>query len=314
MKENLFTQTLYIQDELYDLEQINVISKGWDNRWKKMQSGNIQAKLWIYTTPLMNFSYVNYDKGIMIEGNHSKGSTILSFIRSNTTINLNNEKLEHYELVILKDAEEFTYLSSGANEIFTIAIEDKYFEQEFYNYFGVDINDLKKNNRILLDEKNTQNLIYKMKFWLEYFQNNDTKDLEYQNYLEIQNNLLSELFSLIVTQNKKNIKGSSYIKKAREILEENVDNIYSIKELLDELDINARTLQYHFKEQLGIAPKQYLQNLRLNAIHKELLTADPHTTVISDITLKYGFFHPSHFGAEYKKFFQETPTQTLHKK
>jgi AraC-like DNA-binding protein len=152
-----------------------------------------------------------------------------------------------------------------------------------------------------------------MEFWLNYLQQETKQHLEFHQYLEIQNSLLQELFSLIVMQEKKSIKGSLYIKKAREILEDNKENIYSIKELIDSLDINARTLQYHFKKQLGVSPKQYLQNLRLNAIQKELLLADPHKTTISDITLKYGFFHPSHFGAEYKKFFQETPTQTLYK-
>jgi AraC family ethanolamine operon transcriptional activator len=32
---------------------------------------------------------------------------------------------------------------------------------------------------------------------------------------------------------------------------------------------------------------------------------------ISDVALKYGFFHPSHFSQDYKKMFGETPTQTL---
>jgi AraC-like DNA-binding protein len=62
-----------------------------------------------------------------------------------------------------------------------------------------------------------------------------------------------------------------------------------------------------------MSPKHYLQNLRFNAIYQELLLGDPYNTVISDITLKYGFFHPSYFGAEYKKFFNETPSQTLQK-
>jgi AraC-like DNA-binding protein len=35
---------------------------------------------------------------------------------------------------------------------------------------------------------------------------------------------------------------------------------------------------------------------------------------ISDIALKYGFFHPSHFTQEYKKLFGKTPTETLIRK
>jgi AraC-like DNA-binding protein len=313
MNQQLFTPIVYLQNELYDLEYINILSQGWDNRWKRMQSGSIQAKLWVYTTPLMQLSYVNYNNGIMIEGSHPRGSIVLSFIRTDTISNINNKKIEHYELVVLKYGESFDYLASGANEIFTFAIEEQFFEQEFMNYFDITIEKVRKENRIVLQQDLIDSLIYKMEFWLNYLQQETKQHLEFHQYLQIQNSLLQELFSLMVIQEKKHTKNSSYVQRAREILEDNKDNIYSIKELIDTLDINARTLQYHFKKELGVSPKQYLQNLRFNAIYKELCLADPHNTTISDITLKYGFFHPSHFGAEYKKFFQETPTQTLYK-
>jgi AraC family ethanolamine operon transcriptional activator len=312
MEGENFTPVVYKQNKLYDLEYINILSQGWDNRWQRVQSGNISAKLWLYTMPLIQLSWIKYNNGIMIEGSHQKGSVVLNFILSDSTINFQNRKLQKYELIILKHGEEFNYFSSGANQIFTIAVEEEYFNKEFYKFFDTDLSKIRKNYKITLHVENLHCLIYKMNFWFDYFSKN-TNSLEFHKYMEVQHSLLSELFSIILFDNKKSITGYNYIKKAREILEENLDNIYTIKDLLDELDINARTLQYHFKKQLGISPKHYLQNLRLNAIHKELLLADANNTLVSDIALKYGFFHPSHFGAEYKKFFQETPTQTLYR-
>ena len=67
-----------------------------------------------------------------------------------------------------------------------------------------------------------------------------------------------------------------------------------------------------FKTDYGITPKKYLQNLRLNAIHKELFLAYPKAVTIIDLAQKYNFFHMGHFSQEYKKIFGQTPSQTLH--
>ena len=84
-----------------------------------------------------------------------------------------------------------------------------------------------------------------------------------------------------------------------------------INDLVEDLHISPRTLQHHFQKKLGLTPKQYLQQLRFDAVRKELVASDPMLINISDVALKYGFFHASHFGAEYRRVFGETPSQTL---
>lgn len=63
-----------------------------------------------------------------------------------------------------------------------------------------------------------------------------------------------------------------------------------------------------------MTPKKYLQQLRFNAIKKELVFADPNFCTVSQIANKYNFFHMGHFSTEYKKLFGKTPSQTLETK
>jgi len=39
-------------------------SQGWDNRWTYIKRGNTEAKLWVFTTPRMQFSWVEYTNEI----------------------------------------------------------------------------------------------------------------------------------------------------------------------------------------------------------------------------------------------------------
>jgi AraC family ethanolamine operon transcriptional activator len=169
------------------------------------------------------------------------------------------------------------------------------------------------DNRLYIEEQDVDDFIVQMEYWLKFFQDDESKKLTLDIFLRIEEDIVENLFSLIRLQESKDQKETFDIAKARRLLEKNIDSIYNIQDLVEELNISIRTLQYNFKGKLGISPKHYLQNLRLNAIRKELLQQNVDEVNISNIALKYGFFHPSHFTLEYKKLFGETPTQTLTK-
>jgi len=190
-------------------------------------------------------------------------------------------------------------------------IEEKFCNYLIYRYFDKSINNLRDNYRLNIDKDSMYKFIYQMQQWLLYFQKDNQSKLSTERYSSIEENIIDNLFSIIVLNDQMNSKIRFDINRARKILEDNIDSIYSINDLIDELNVSARTLQYNFKEKIGITPKQYLHNLRLNAIRKELLDSNYNKVNISEIALKYGFFYHSHFSFEYKKLFGQTPTQTL---
>ena len=75
--------------------------------------------------------------------------------------------------------------------------------------------------------------------------------------------------------------------------------------------MSERTLQYAFKELLGMTPVAYLTRLRLHRVRQALRTATLASTTVTREALRWGFWHFGHFSSDYKRQFGELPSQTL---
>ncbi|TWX66717.1 helix-turn-helix domain-containing protein [Colwellia demingiae] len=89
------------------------------------------------------------------------------------------------------------------------------------------------------------------------------------------------------------------------------DQIPTIPELCQIANLSERTLQYGFKEYLGVTPIRYLRLVRLNGVRRELLISVPKKDRVVDVALNWGFIELSRFAREYRQLFQELPSETL---
>jgi len=73
--------------------------------------------------------------------------------------------------------------------------------------------------------------------------------------------------------------------------------------------MSVRALHATFRHELGVSPMAHLRRIRLDHVHAELLRgAEPHR--ISDVAMRWGFFHPSRFARQYHERFGELPSDT----
>lgn len=84
-----------------------------------------------------------------------------------------------------------------------------------------------------------------------------------------------------------------------------------ISDLCRLTQVSERTLEYAFKEVMGLSPLVYLLRLRLNRVRAALLAAAPGSTSVSAEALKLGFWHFGEFSRAYKACFGELPSRTL---
>lgn len=102
------------------------------------------------------------------------------------------------------------------------------------------------------------------------------------------------------------------VARAREFMEAHIDEPITVADLCIELGVSRRTLQYSFQEVLDLNPVKFLRAIRLNAVRRELKGAAAGSrTTVADIAARWGFWHLSHFSAEYKAMFSELPSETL---
>ena len=103
------------------------------------------------------------------------------------------------------------------------------------------------------------------------------------------------------------------VERAREYIRGKLAEPLPLSELCRHAHVQARSLEYGFREITGLSPISYVKSLRLNAVRRDLSRSDTARHSISEIALDHGFWHLSQFAADYRKFFGETPTSTRHR-
>jgi AraC family ethanolamine operon transcriptional activator len=87
-----------------------------------------------------------------------------------------------------------------------------------------------------------------------------------------------------------------------------------VTDLCEAAGVSERTLQYAFKEVMGMTPVAYLTRLRLHRVRHALRTASQASTTVTTEALRWGFWHFGDFSRAYKDCFGELPSDTLRRK
>jgi len=101
------------------------------------------------------------------------------------------------------------------------------------------------------------------------------------------------------------------VRNAARHLAANPGEAVTVRDLCRAVGVSIRTLQYAFREHLGVSPKTYINSLRLNTAHQELRSARPGATCVADVANGLGFWHMGQFAADYRRYFGENPSRTL---
>lgn len=103
------------------------------------------------------------------------------------------------------------------------------------------------------------------------------------------------------------------VRAAREFALQNFGEDLSLQDVYQNIGVSRRNLHYAFDAVMGISPGQYLRSLRLNAARRDIKRWSRAAHSVADIAARWGFWHPSHFAANYKRRFGELPSETAHR-
>ena len=129
--------------------------------------------------------------------------------------------------------------------------------------------------------------------------------------------MIGLLDDAVFTPNKVRYSQTNYrriINQSKEYILSRPEEAITILELCNHLHVSHRTLQNAFHSVLGICPLRYLKAIRLNAVRRELLSHYSEYKTVQDVAGAWGFWHLSQFSADYHRFFNELPSQTLAKR
>jgi AraC-like DNA-binding protein len=104
------------------------------------------------------------------------------------------------------------------------------------------------------------------------------------------------------------------VKTAEDYALSHADDPLYVSDLCRAAAVSERTLEYAFKEVMGLTPMTYLVRLRLHRVRQALLAATHGSTTVSAEALNWGFWHFGEFSRAYRECFGELPSDTLRRK
>ena len=144
---------------------------------------------------------------------------------------------------------------------------------------------------------------------------NDSHWARYGAQVEFMDSLIATIESCDpdghVDTDKKGRSYSQIVRKCEDYTLDLADRRPYLSELCATANVSERTLQYAFKDIMGMSPLTYLHRLRLHRVRDELHSAKSVSTRVTDVAMNWGFWHFGEFSRSYKNCFGEMPSSTL---
>lgn len=99
------------------------------------------------------------------------------------------------------------------------------------------------------------------------------------------------------------------IQGAAELLSARAGEPVGIAEIARAVGLSVRALHAGFRREFEVSPKQYLQRVRLERAHDDLLAGGPGVRVI-DVAHRWGFTNPGRFATTYRHRYGQAPSVT----
>ena len=101
-----------------------------------------------------------------------------------------------------------------------------------------------------------------------------------------------------------------HVRKVEDYISAHASEPLTMAELAEVSGVSGATMNRAFRQYRGYTPMQFLLDKRMRFVHKRLLLSGP-TDTVQQIAMMCGFVHMGRFAAEYKRRFNEHPSQTL---
>jgi AraC family ethanolamine operon transcriptional activator len=105
--------------------------------------------------------------------------------------------------------------------------------------------------------------------------------------------------------------GRAVVQRFRQFVDQHLDQPVAVTRICRALRVNERTLRAYCAQHLGMSPKQYHDQRRMERVRQCLLMANPTKTTVSAIATQHGFRQLGWFSVRYRERFGESPSVTL---
>jgi AraC-like DNA-binding protein len=111
--------------------------------------------------------------------------------------------------------------------------------------------------------------------------------------------------------NQRLVNRMRLVRRAEDYLEAHLDEPTTVADLCRELGYPIHALERAFVGVLGTTPKRFLNQRRMARLRRVLLASDADALSVTEAMLSCGLYHTGRAAGVYRRFFGESPNETL---
>jgi AraC-like DNA-binding protein len=307
----VFTPGELIEEHYTSYDKMVESAKNWQQQCVfQFKPTALEGEHHVFQLPSMQLSYAKKMGGIMytlVPPAHCITISIICTCAEKGSFG--SLPLHTGDIVIYDDTRTYNYFSSDYMEVVSISIDKAKFPALTQRFEAL------KEQGVVCFKNNHEYFCSLFDSVLKTFP--DRSNIDIDSLLAVENGIIATITTLINNQEPQNItltKGEKAIFDIVDTMYKQMDKNIHIHSLAEAYDITTQTLQVNFKALFGTTPKHFLQLLKLNLAHQDLLSADPKQYTVIRIASKWGFSHMGNFSRCYTELFGENPSVTLYKK
>lgn len=288
----------------------------WNQDYSQLTAGLAESSLMQLTTARCHVFREQINQRVVQHGVAPRGKMCFAVpITVPGSTRMQGREVDDSSLFFLHGGEEFMFHMPMGMELLSITFEREWFEQALAQTASAkEISQLLRQPVIRVS---SQRFAHARRRLLAVFsQALAHEELDSAGDPALEQAMLGELLQLMTDpacDKQQRIASSTrsfIVEKCHRLATAEMINVPSVNELCQRLQVSRRTVQNSFRSVAETTPLNYLRSVRLNGVRRTLMSTPASHLSIGDAAAQWGFYHLSHFAAEYQELFAELPSRT----
>lgn len=305
-------------DHFRDIHVHAATIQQWNQDYSQLTAGSAESSLTQLTTTGCHVFLEQINQRVVQNGEAPRGKMCFALpTQVPGSIRMQGRDVVDSSLFFLEGGEEFMFHMPTGMELLSITFDRELFEAALERVASAkELRQLLRQPVIrVLPQRYAQTRRRLLNAFATVVAHADLASLP-ACHAALEQTMLDELLQLMIDpacdkQQRSTTSTRSYIvEKCHRTALKEMSEAPSVIELCQRLQVSRRTLQNSFQSVAETTPLNYLRSVRLNGVRRTLMSTRAAELSIGDAAARWGFYHLSHFAAEYHELFAELPSQT----
>jgi AraC-like DNA-binding protein len=288
----------------------------WSQDYSQLTAGSAESTLMQLTTAHCHIFREQINQRVVQHGVAPRGKMCFAVpINVPGAIRMQGREVDDSSLFFLHGGEEFMFHMPMGMELLSITFERELFEQALAQTASAkEISQLLRQPVIRVSTPHFAQARRRLLAIFSQALANEEFDNVWEQ--ELEQAMLGEMLQLMTDpacdkyQRTTSSTRSFIVEKCHRLTTAEMNNVPSVDQLCQRLQVSRRTVQNSFRAVAETTPLNYLRSVRLNGVRRTLMSTQASHLSIGDAAAQWGFYHLSHFAAEYQELFAELPSHT----